>query len=284
MSKTGIQVSVIAPLNYLEFSANNDYHLVLPHLWLFSEKYREFIRKEKKTKKKMLILDNGTYEFSEPMSSSLLLRLAEQMSADVVVAPDYIYDAKRTIRLTERFLREAAKSRVKVMAVVQGKNLDEWLSCFERLSRLDVYMIGITNSKLASYNVYDSWVREHLHELDIRFRTSEAVITRILLVKTLVEEELVRESRKCYLLGLPNPIELMYYRKFFEKYIFGCDTTQPIVCGLLGIRFDEKYGLLGEKPAIKLDFSVSMTPKQKRDAWHNVRVMRQFANGSSSLS
>ena len=70
---------------------------------------------------------------------------------------------------------------------------------------------------------------------------------------------------------------MWYYKSI--KSIVSCDTSNPIVMGLLGYRYDEVNGL-DFKESIKLVdlFEAKLDEKQLENIHHNIKVFKSFAS------
>lgn len=121
-----MKIANITPLNYLKMSDKySDMHLLLLHWAMKNGTYTNFFRKCKTYK----ILDNSFYELRKEIDINDLFTYAHEMKVQEIVAPDVMYNFKRTKELVEKFI-DKCPSRFKIQTVVCGRNFDEYHKCF----------------------------------------------------------------------------------------------------------------------------------------------------------
>lgn len=137
-----MKAALISPTEFLsEVQPFSDFHLALTHKVIFDHRYQEFYR-ERSKRGDFIILDNSAAEKkgrSVPLKDVVLA--AVLIKPKVVVLPDYLFDSDRTLDELEnalrspqiRFLRRVI-SDIKLCAVVQGVDQDDWLECFSILN------------------------------------------------------------------------------------------------------------------------------------------------------
>ena len=137
-----MKAALISPTEFLsEVQPYSDYHLCLTHKVIFDHKYQEFYRQRSKGGD-FIILDNSAAEKrgrSVPLKDVVLA--AVLIKPKVVVLPDYLFDSDRTLDELEnalrspqlRFMRRVIPD-IKLCAVVQGIDPDDWLECFHILN------------------------------------------------------------------------------------------------------------------------------------------------------
>lgn len=97
------------------------------------------------------ILDNGVVETGQPADVRDMLRAAISCNASLVILPDVIENTNATLKvidLTYPAYRDIFKgTRIKYMAVPQGRDLQEFIFCAKRIHDIcDVAMWGIPRS------------------------------------------------------------------------------------------------------------------------------------------
>lgn len=84
------------------------------------------------------ILDNGMYELDQPLPEQDLVDAVLHLFPRVVIAPDWMDEKTKTIeaalRLQDTFMRSKSWSG-DVGAVVQGKDLNERVDCFQKFQK-----------------------------------------------------------------------------------------------------------------------------------------------------
>lgn len=116
--------------------------MALTHLVLKYPQYTKAMRDFKGYK----VLDNSLIELGDAMSMDNILEAAEIIEADEIILPDAFLNNKGTIERVEIALNDICKRNLpyNIMAVAQGKNLQEWADCFATLESIhEIDVIGI---------------------------------------------------------------------------------------------------------------------------------------------
>jgi len=188
------------------------HHLVLAHLIKESKKYKRFYKKLSK-KGHWLTLDNSVMETGEPIFD---LDLVNELKINEVVAPDYLFDADKTLAETRKFIEEIQNKdlKVKVMGVPQGENMSEYFKCLVSMfENPNIDSIGI--GKTATSQLYS------FENLPLYFRPLFGRMN----VLTFICEEL-QFSKPVHILGIVNPqVEIPLYSNL--PFIRSFDTSFP---------------------------------------------------------
>jgi len=116
-----MKVIVIPPIAFINKFNISDMHLLLAHLLKQNE---EYFRKYKEVKG-YKIIDNGAFE-GQLMNFDEVVKLAEQVDANEVQLPDYLFDFEKTIKEAKESLeKNDVRDRFKVQFVVQGSSREE---------------------------------------------------------------------------------------------------------------------------------------------------------------
>jgi len=206
-----MKAALISPTKYLDdIQPFSDYHLILTHKVVFDAQYQEFYRKRSKAGD-FIILDNSAAEKkgrSVPLKDVVLAAILTGPS--VVILPDFLFDSDRTLDELEnalrspqlRFLRRVMPN-VKLAAVVQGIDEDDWLECFHILNDtkngLDVLCIPMLTTHL--------------------FGSRAEALRRIS----------KRVKKQCHLLGFwkGTPLDEIKQERGFD-FVMGIDTSKPV--------------------------------------------------------
>lgn len=139
----------IVPIDNLWVTRNQPYHMFLTHLVKKSDIYKGFGRMCKGYK----ILDNSLIELGDSVDLEDLCYAATAIYADEIVLPDTFMDGEKTFKRIWQSLTQLATGSAivgyvgetrKKMAVIHGKNIDEWFRCFRRVIEIDeIDTIGI---------------------------------------------------------------------------------------------------------------------------------------------
>lgn len=138
-----MKTATILPTPYLSLIAYDKYHMCLAHLLGQDEGYTEFYKLLGKDKDKYLIMDNGVIEGDQrPITE--LVKKAMYVGADELILPDVFMDKEATIEKSYAALQYIhGNFPIRVMAVPQGKTIDEWLECAITMIDWDIDCIGI---------------------------------------------------------------------------------------------------------------------------------------------
>lgn len=153
------RVAHIVPISHLADTVDNQYHMCLAHL-VNNEKYAEHFAKMAASGR-FVLMDNGAAEGSQ-LQPEQLLEMYEQINPTEIVLPDTLYEPGSTIQKSRNFLalldERGLGAKYRVMAVPQGRTLDEWVACarvFVKDTRID--SIGV--SKFLNIGTHDRYVR-----------------------------------------------------------------------------------------------------------------------------
>lgn len=103
------------------------------------------IQKAKNWKKEgiIIVLDNGAFQ-GATLTPAQLLEVTKLVEADVVCAPDYLYDEdsdKKSVEAQREFL--SMKPDCKVMGISQGQSAFKFEACTKEIIKLNPDIIGI---------------------------------------------------------------------------------------------------------------------------------------------
>ena len=100
-------------------------------------------------------------------------------------------------------------------------------------------------------------------------------VGRVLLIQYLLQQKVIKDHHYIHLLGASTPQEFTFYRDAIPTTINSVDTSNPIICGALGIKYTET-GLL-EKPKEKIEeFMEKDLSSQLEDIIFNVNKFKEF--------
>lgn len=264
-----MKISHESPICMLESARDyNDYDYALVHLFEKYPKYKKFFELNLKCGR-IVYLDNSLFELGVMFDHKKFAEEAEYFSKInsenfYYVIPDSLEDFEATINSFEEFTKNY-KIKGNKIGVVQGKNFEELLECFKFMKTYaDVVAISFDYSyyeKMSNYgdNIFQKYMEG-----------------RQLFIKYLKDHNFL-EDTKVHLLGCSLPQEFIAYRGI--KEIISCDTSNPIVHGILNIKYKD-YGL-DNKEEIKLVDFIDI-PELKinwKCVMHNIAKFRKFVNG-----
>jgi hypothetical protein len=151
------------------------------------------------------------HELGEPLRQAELLRAAELVQPDFVIAPDKLEDASWTLA---RFKELRATSPFKVAAVLTGDSPEQRTMFLEEIDAVNVPMLCLP------------------------FRRPR--------LEWFLEQK-IRHPR-VHLLGMSSIHELeawVFLKTFFPNTAFSVDTAKPIKAGLVGRMINDGHSLRG---------------------------------------
>ena len=150
--------ATVVPVGSLPWVKNDDYHMCLAHVMARSDDYAQFY-KFQHLMGRHVIMDNGAVETGRALSMGALLEIHERYPVTEIILPDSINNRVETISLMLSSLHELKQWKnntnaydymgnlvyPKIMAVPQGRNLDEWYSCLSTMiQKEEITAIGIS--------------------------------------------------------------------------------------------------------------------------------------------
>jgi len=231
-------------------------------------KYLEYYRGRNELK----ILDNGLFENEVAESPMEIITKAFLVKADVVIAPDVLYDGEATIKAAKQFIKEVrlfqySTRPLNIMAVPQGRSPEEYLYCYNELvNDPNIDMIGLSILSLPeSFREYTGGTFIHTN--------------RIVGINYLQSQGVFHPQKWHHLLGLGDrPDELAMYRHIDN--IKSNDTSSPVFHGLQGMSYLEDGGIQGGKIKQKMNFFQefeNLSMEQDRLVLRNTVLLSKYA-------
>lgn len=244
-----MKIAFEAPIGNTQYALSmSDYIFAIAPMLKVPE-YAEAVRAERERYQstltfKPLYIDNGEYE-GRRMSVGEYLELCYDWRPEVVVAPDVIGDAEKTVELASKFFEELPPSGnrpFRIMVVLQGLNDDQKIACGKRLA-LD-YDFDIIGLGLGAF--FKVWRG------------------RLLFVRYLLKG--VLPLRGVHILGIANLADLCFWSAFAESV----DTSLPFHLAQEG-----KDLIFRPKSTSRLDWSDPLVGRRLTLATLNIEVMRK---------
>lgn len=136
-------IAHIVPVKNLDFYTPEEggYEMYLTHL---VEKYSEKFQEHAKRSKAYKILDNSLIELGSAVDFQRVLDAAEVIGADEVILPDVFRNCVLTLQAVDKALGFKIPSHLKLMAVCQGEDINNFDHCFYVLNAIpEIDVIGI---------------------------------------------------------------------------------------------------------------------------------------------
>lgn len=253
----------LVPIPHLEQLGKCWMSLVLSHLvGDGNNNYTEFYHSLSKTGT-YTILGSGAYEAwlnNQPLPTlDETLRRAELIGANEIQFPEKFWNGKGTIELVLSWIKSMDKKIRKKYAwhaVLQGKDQQDYMDCFNELERLEeVHIIGIP--KIVTPHCFTATCG-----------TNDLVTTRIFVVA-----QLIPKTNKCFhLAGLENPREVISQCKW-GKHVRSVDSSFPVIHAIHGICYSpDIYNFSVDFP--RFDFYKKLSKNILKRAKYNLETIR----------
>lgn len=144
-----LQIAHEAPIKNIKLVQSlTDLDFAIAHFTLKYPKYA--IAFADRPKNRILIMDNGLFELSSPVSQEYVLTAAELTRADYIISPDVTFSRRDTLQHLTKFLA-LNESRFRVGAVICGDSTLEQYACYQTYTSLpiDMYCFSFLHSNRA---------------------------------------------------------------------------------------------------------------------------------------
>ena len=241
----------------------NDYDYCLPHLIDQYDQYRLFFQKSR-LNKRFIIMDNGLFEGVVHTIEDLYDKIV-LFRPNIFIVPDEWNDSAATLRNAKEWMnnyKSDLPEETELMAVCQGKDLNELTTTYQTLLDLGYKHIAFNHSSIAYQEMYPE-----------NKGLKASMYGRMGFIRHLVQTGIINKSAYHHLLGCSLPQEFMVYGDW--DFIKSCDTSNPILVGAEGIRYGE--GGIDWKPKEKLEFYFEKDLSGKiEDISFNVQKFKEY--------
>lgn len=235
-------VSHESPIELFEQSLNyNDYQYCLVHLMEENEQYKDWFMNVHTRFGVDVLLDNSIFELGESFDPEKYVEWVEKINPNFYIIPDVLEDAPATMGKWEEWHSNGHDTVTKALriGVVQGKDWNDLVECYRFMSHEADY-IAIS----FDYSYYQ--------HTGVGYTKLERWCTgRQRFIKQLIDEGIWNWSKPHHLLGCSLAKEFRYYVDNGVTNIRSCDTSNPIVAALKGLKYNSDQGLV-EKPSTML--------------------------------
>jgi hypothetical protein len=265
-----MKISHESPLSLLATSRQyNDYDYALVHLFEEIPEYYDFFVESLKQGRKVL-LDNSIFELGTAFDAAKFAEWVNKLKPSEYIIPDALEDCLQTmdnaLEWKEKYWLTTPKNS-KAIGVVQGKSYEDLVNCYQYLD--DV--IKVDKIAISFDYTYYQQVCPHPN------KWMAFTIGRVQTLTKMLNDGIINTDKPHHLLGCALPIEFMFYRDF--KWIETMDTSNPVVHGLLGIKYE--HGGMDNKQSIKLVDLIRSVPNndQMRAISENMSKFRSYVTG-----
>jgi hypothetical protein len=272
-------ISHETPVSLLPYSwGYNDFCYCLVHLMPINPAYKDFYFKSVDYGRKVL-LDNSIFELGTSFDPDQFAHWVNELNPFEYVIPDVLEDAKGTCESMDSFLSKYSNLPGRKIGVVQGKTYQEIIDCYKfvapKVDKVAIsfdYSYYLQNCDWSQINV-PGFVK--VLEENKWFKYA---IGRVKLLNDLYDDNILDINKPHHLLGASVPWEFSLYEdNFLSEYIETVDTSNPIVAGILGKKYEPEFGL-SEKWSVKLvDFiDAELNNQQISDSFWNITQFRKL--------
>lgn len=255
-------ISHESPLGLLEYSKDyNDYDYALVHLFELEPLYLKYFEESIKTR--IMYLDNSLFELGTAFDSEKFKEWCEHFcnineKNFYYIVPDCWADKEKTIDNFKKFNFNKGKK----IGVVQGVNFKELIECF-KFMKDNCDIIALTFGLKCYFEEGDGFTPEEKY-----------MNGRIKFINLLKKLNLI-ENTKIHLLGCYLPQEFQYYKNTPE--IISLDTSNPIVHGIKGIKYEE-HGLNTKIKTKFVDLLYYIGDNNYKIIFENIKMFRKINN------
>ena len=263
-----MQVSHESPLALLDWSRSyNDYDYALVHLFDKYPPYLKFFQDSKKIGRKVL-LDNSMFELRKAFDADKFAQWILALKPDEYIVPDVFSDSDATIASFDSWKTTYGNVPGCAIGVVQGKTYQEIINCYLYLS---------ARADKIAFSFECPYFRSIGYSLRKDATEWERLASgRVSMIRDLIADGLWNPNKPHHLLGCAVPQEFAYYSAINLESIESIDTSNPVVAGMHGVRYNE--GGLRDKITAKLADMLEnpVSEKNWEDIHHNLVAFRKI--------
>jgi hypothetical protein len=255
-------ISHESPLCLLEKSKSyNDYQYCLVHL---CEKYPEYYKHFKQCVEEGIevLLDNSIFELGVAFDSDEYAKVIVDLKPTHYIVPDALEDMEQTISLYKHFVRNYPNLPGNKIGVIQGKTFQELVECYNFMKyNCDYIAISFDYSYYQTTGLGNS-------------KLERMCDGRARLIDSLRREKVWDDNKPHHLLGCSLPKEFSGYGTLIRSV----DTSNPIMCGIKGMRYAKGIGVSQKPIGLLADNMEINIPKDMEDAiFDNIKEFKALA-------
>jgi len=239
-----MKVSHESPVSILDFSKEyNDFDYCLVHLLDQYPQYNDFFKSARFTYDREVLLDNSIFELGKAFDSREFWIKAKEIKPNMFIVPDVLEDTQGTIqsfRAFDEYTKDIKGSFLtKAIGAVQGKTWHELKECYKFMSdNADMIAISFDFSYYQITGEGGTYLEKWC-------------TGRQRFINDLISNGVWNWTKPHHLLGCSLAKEFRFYVDRNIYNIVSCDTSNPVVAAIHGLKYDADYGL-DNKPSTKL--------------------------------
>lgn len=269
-----IEVSHESPISILnEANQYNDYGYALVHLFETHPKYFEHYKRMTDQAEKPVLLDNSIFELGKSFDPKKYGEWIDKLQPNWYIIPDVLESCPDTIQQWKNWEGQYTDNTDALrIGVVQGRDWNELVRCYNFMKdRADYIAISFDYSYYQTTGLCeDDWAPEKL----VKYCSG-----RKRFISQLIDEGYWNWEKPHHLLGCSLAREFRYYVDNNIYNIRSLDTSNPIVAGIKGLRYNDSMGLY-QKPSTLLADLIEhdVTDDQMEDIMYNTRMFKKIIN------
>lgn len=268
-----IKIAHEAPISILDAVEKiTDFNYALVHLFETHPAYFQHFYIARHEREREVLLDNSIFELGTAFDTKKYVGWIERLQPNYYIVPDVLEDAEATIGNFHQFCNEYGRGLPGMkIGAVQGKTFQEIVDCYRCMAE-DADMVAISFDM--SYFMMTGVGRTKLQRM---------ASGRYNLIQTLIRMGIWEWDKPHHLLGCALPKEFSLYKGSKGIHnIHSIDTSNPVMAGLNGWRYNSTFGLetkIPQKLVERIDDKVSETQ------WDAIRYnIKQFRHMTNELS
>lgn len=260
-----ISISHESPVELFEMSLMyNDYQYCLVHLMEENSVYEEWFLEKFKARcpNGEIMLDNSIFELGTAFDSVKYASWVDKIKPNFYIVPDALEEAEETMSKYEAFTNDYTDLPGAKIGVVQGKTWNELKECYRYMSdKCDYIAISFDYSY---YNITGNGST----------KLERFAYGRQHFIDRLINEGIWNWRKPHHLLGCSVAKEFKHYK---ITNIRSLDTSNPVVAGLLGYRYNDDLGL-DHKPSTLLADLINAKPTEDQieDIKYNTSMFKKI--------
>lgn len=153
------RISHIVSSDLLDLIDGRDFYMCLANIASKDENYCNFYKKQVE-KGAFVLLDNGAAE-KDQMTLDVMWDVIEKINPTEVILSDSLMNNVETIKKSTEALNfyKSKGYKGQYMFVPQGKDITDWINCYESIDKTDISTIGVSKFVTSGWN--DSLARYH---------------------------------------------------------------------------------------------------------------------------
>lgn len=272
-----IEVSHESPTSILSQAQQyNDYGYALVHLFETHPDYYNHYKRMRSTTDTPVLLDNSIFELGKAFDRNKYVTWIESLEPNYYIVPDVLESCDETIQTWKDWMTyqtdctsSLGNGALKI-GVVQGKDWNDLVKCYRFISEHADY-VAIS----FDYKYYEHTGMESITSAGRVLQRWCSGRQRF--IRQLIDEGIWRWDKPHHLLGCSLAKEFSFYVDNNIHNIKSVDTSNPIVAGIKGSRYNDSLGL-DHKPVQMLADLIDheVTDSQMENIIYNTKMFKKI--------